>query len=187
MRVLTIIMYIVLALLISIGAQAQRVAIKTNLLTWATTTPNMGVEASLNPHFTIDLQGAYNAWKFGNGMKLNLYLAQPELRYWPCQKFEGHFWGLHALYGHYNVGLLPFVPATKEHLYRGELYGGGIAYGYHWALGSRWGLEATAGVGYVQLQYNKYRCTDCAELEGSYRSGRIAPTRLGISLIYCIK
>ena len=58
---------------------AQRVALRTNLLLWSTTTPNAGVEFSMGRHFTFELTGAYNAWKFDNDMKLNLYLAQPDI------------------------------------------------------------------------------------------------------------
>ena len=46
-------------------------------------------------------------------MKLNLYLIQPELRYWPCRKFEGHFLGVHGHYAYYNVG-----PVSYTHLFR---------------------------------------------------------------------
>ena len=80
--------------LMSTAAFAQRVALRTDLLLWGTTTPNAGVETSISRHFTVALNGAYNAWKFGNDMKLNLYFVQPELRYWPCRKFEGHFLGV---------------------------------------------------------------------------------------------
>lgn len=78
--------------LMSTVAFAQRVALRTDLLLWGTTTPNAGVETSISRHFTMALNGAYNAWKFGNDMKLNLYLIQPELRYWPCRKFEDTSW-----------------------------------------------------------------------------------------------
>lgn len=67
--------------LMSTAAFAQRVALRTDLLLWGTTTPNAGVETSISRHFTMALNGAYNAWKFGNDMKLNLCLIQPELRY----------------------------------------------------------------------------------------------------------
>lgn len=66
--------------LMSTVAFAQRVALRTDLLLWGTTTPNAGVETSISRHFTMALNGAYNAWKFGNDMKLNLYLIQPELQ-----------------------------------------------------------------------------------------------------------
>lgn len=78
----------------------QQTALKTNALFWATTTPNIGVEVGISHNITIELWGAYNAWKYPDDMKLNLYLLQPEARYWFCRKFEGHFIGMHGHYGH---------------------------------------------------------------------------------------
>ena len=82
-------------------------------------------------------------------MKLNLYLIQPELRYWPCRKFEGHFLGVHGHYAYYNVGQIPFFSGMEDIIYRGDLYGGGITYGYHWVLGDRFSIEAVIGGGYA--------------------------------------
>lgn len=106
--------------LMSTVAFAQRVALRTDLLLWGTTTPNAGVETSISRHFTMALNGAYNAWKFGNDMKLNLYLIQPELRYWPCRKFEGHFLGVHGHYAYYNVGQIPFFFGYGRHYLPGR-------------------------------------------------------------------
>ena len=165
---------------------AQQTALKTNILWWGTTTPNAGVEVGLSNHFTLDVWGAYNAWKFSNNMKLNLYLIQPEARFWPCQKFEGHFFGIHGHFGHYNIGQITFISGMKEYVYRGDLYGGGVSYGYHWALGERWGIEATIGAGYAYLKYDKLRCTACAEPEGRFTRSFIGPTRIGVSIIYLL-
>ena len=88
-------LFLLLSPLTSTAALAQRVALRTDLLLWGTTTPNAGVETSISRHFTVALNGAYNAWKFGNDMKLNLYFVQPKLP-WPCRKFEGHFLDLYA-------------------------------------------------------------------------------------------
>ena len=63
-----------LSLCTSSRLHGQQTALKTNLLFLATTTPNAGVEIALNDRLTLDLWGAYNAWKFPNDMKLNLYL-----------------------------------------------------------------------------------------------------------------
>ncbi|KAA5430730.1 DUF3575 domain-containing protein, partial [Bacteroides cellulosilyticus] len=140
--------------LMSTAAFAQRVALRTDLLLWGTTTPNAGVETSISRHFTMALNGAYNAWKFGNDMKLNLYLIQPELRYWPCRKFEGHFLGVHGHYAYYNVGQVPFFSGMEDIIYRGDLYGGGITYGYHWVLGDRLSIETVIGGGYARMEYD---------------------------------
>ena len=72
----------------------------------------------------MDVWGAYNAWKYPDDMRLNLYLIQPEVRFWPCRKFEGHFFGVHGHYGHFNIGMIPFISGLKDHVLRGDLYGG---------------------------------------------------------------
>lgn len=134
--------------MLSAGLYGQQTALKTNVVFLATTTPNAGVEIGVGRQFTIDLWGAYNAWKFPNEMKLNMYLVQPEVRYWLCRKFEGHFFGVHGHYGHFNIGQIPFISGLKNHVLRGDLYGGGLTYGYHWAFGDRWGMEAMIGASY---------------------------------------
>ena len=180
--------FIVLFLLLCTGTvSAQHTALKTNLLQWGTTTPNAAAEFALGRHFSLERGGAYNAWKFDNGMKLNLYMARPEFRYWLCRKFEGHFVGVHGHYGHFNIGLIPFVPDMKDHIYRGDFYGGGISYGYHWAIGRRWGIEAVIGGGYANLKYGKYRCVECAEKVAEYKRNYFGVTRAAINLIYFIK
>lgn len=178
-------MFVILSL--PAGLHCQQTAINTNILFWATTTTNAGLEVGIAPRVTLDFWGAYNAWRFGNGMKLNLYLAQPEVRYWFCRKFEGHFVGLHGHYGHFNVGQIPFIPSMKEYVLRGDLYGGGITYGYHWALGERWGMEAMIGGGYAYMKYDKFRCAECGERVGSYTRSYIGPTRIGFSIIYFLR
>lgn len=174
-------------ILLPIAFYGQQTALKTNALFWATTTPNAGVEVGVTPQITVELWGAYNAWKYGNDMKLNLYLVQPEARYWFCRKFEGHFVGLHGHYGHFNIGQIPFISGLKNHVLRGNLYGGGLTYGYHWALGDRWGMEAMIGAGYAYMKYDKFRCADCAERAGSYTRSYFGPTRLGFSFIYFLR
>ena len=166
--------------------RSQHVSLKSNLLYWATTTPNMGFEFRLSDHVSLDAWGAYNAWVFNNGMSLKHYLAQPEVRYWPCQTFEGHFFGVHGHYGHFNMGNIPFITAMSDYNYRGELYGGGLTYGYHCILGRHWGLEAFIGAGYARMTYEKYVCYDCSEVVASYKRNYFGPTRAGVSLIFFI-
>ena len=85
---------LLLFICLSVNLRGQQTALKTNVLFWGTTTPNAGVEVGIARQFTVEVWGAYNAWKFSNDMKLNLYLIQPEARYWFCRKFEGHFVGV---------------------------------------------------------------------------------------------
>lgn len=161
-------------------------AVKTNALYWATVTPNLGVEFALSKKFTMDISGNYNPWKWSGNKKFKHWLVQPELRYWLCDRFNGHFFGVHAFYAQFNMcGIKMFDWEHKR--YQGDLYGGGIAYGYHWILGKRWSLEGTIGVGYAHITYDKYRCETCGPKLKEGRRNYVGPTKIGINLIYIIK
>ena len=168
------------------GLQAQRTTLRTNLLFWGTTTPNAGVEFSLGRNFTLVLDGGYNAWEFSNDMKLNLAFAQPEIRYWFCRRFEGHFIGLHGHYADADISNLDMFGLGHDR-YDGKIYGAGISYGYQWILGNRWSLEASIGVGYVQNHYDKYDCPKCGEWKEKNDKGYFSVTKAAVSLIYVIK
>lgn len=161
--------------MVSIPLHGQYVPLKSNLLYLGTSTSNMGFEFRLGRKMSLDLWGAYNAWEFKNDMSLKHYLVQPELRYWPCQTYEGHFFGLHGHYGHFNIGNIPFIPGMEEKNYRG----------YHWVIGRHWG-EAFVGAGYAYMQYEKYVCYDCTEVLGIFRRHYFGPTRADVSLIFFI-
>ena len=139
-------------------ASAQDVALKTNLLFWATTSPNLGMELALAPQWTLDLSAAYNPWTFRNDKKMRFWLAQPEARYWFCEKFEGHFVGMHLHGGQYYGGF-------SKKRYDGYLAGGGFTYGYDWILSPHWNIEAVVGVGYARLWYKETPCMKCIKNE----------------------
>jgi hypothetical protein len=169
---------------------AQSAAEKTNLLGWATLSPNIGTEfAVMNKtnKWSLDAQLSYHPWKPFSGRSLRHWLASPELRWWYCRRFEGSFWGVHLLGGEFNVHDLPLLGMSKEYEYSGYLIGGGISYGYQIPLSPRWGMEFTAGIGYVWISYDKYECKECREkvAEGNYNYYGL--TRLGVSLIYFLQ
>ena len=177
--------------LFATGAFSQKVAVKTNLLYDATATINVGLEFGLAPKWTLDLSGNYNAWSFSNYKRWKHWLAQPELRYWTCEKFNGHFFGLHLHGGEFNVGnvKLPFgmMKGLKNYRNEGFFYGAGLGYGYHWLLGKRWSLEAEIGAGYIRADYDRYKCVKCGEFFGDYHKNYWGLTKLAISLVYIIK
>ena len=174
--------------------QAQTIAVKSNLLYDATTTFNLGAEIGLSPRWSLDLSASYNPWTFSGNRKLKQFFVQPEARYWLCERFNGHFFGVHLLGGAFNFGgiNLPgagkFLSGLHNHRYEGWAGGAGIAYGYQWMIGRRWNLEASLGLGYMRARYNKYECADCGkQLETNRTRGFFTPTKAGISIIYLIK
>lgn len=161
-------------------------ALKGNILYWATTTLNLGMEAGLSKRYTLDVSANLNPWTFSNHRKLKHFAIQPEVRYWLCERFNGHFFGIHAHYANYNIGgIKQWGLRTRK--YEGHLWGGGISYGYQWVLGKRWNLEATIGVGYAYLDYKKYACTKCAPILKDNSKNYFGPTKAGISFIYLLK
>lgn len=176
----------ILILATALLAYGQQAAVKTNLLYDATTTLNLGFEFGTGTKSTLEISGNYNPWKFGKARWKHV-LVQPEYRYWFCEKFNGSFLGVHALYAHYNVGGLSFNDNIRNNRYQGDLYGGGISYGYQWILSDRWNLEVTIGIGYARLAYDKYPCADCGSKIKSDHRNYFGPTKAGISIVYILK
>ena len=168
------------------GVQSQTTGAKTNLLYGMTSTVNLGLEIGLAPKWTLELPVNYNPWEFGNGRKLKHWLVQPEVRHWLCERFNGHFFGLHAHAAGYNVSGIK-VGSLKDYRYEGNLYGAGVSYGYQWILGKRWSLEATIGVGYAYLDRAKYPCGTCESKIHDGTKNYFGPTKAGVSLVYIIK
>lgn len=83
--------------------RAQEVALKTNLLGWASTSANAGIEIGMGKKTTFQLFGTLNPWKFSGDKKMRFWNVMPEYRWYTCQKFGGHFFGIHALGGEYNI------------------------------------------------------------------------------------
>lgn len=171
-----------------------RWAIKSNLLYWAATTPNVGFEYAVSNQLTLIIMRSYNPWQFGNreeNKKFKHWIIQPAVRFWKCEKFQGSFWEIHTQYGRYNSGgiKLPFglYPNLENHRYQGYLAGGGIGYGYQWLISGRWNLEAVIGLGYSYLNYDKYECHRCGEYKGKGDYHYLEPTKLGLSVVYFFK
>ncbi len=177
-------------------SRAQKVAVKTNLFYGAYTyTPNLGMELGLGHKTTLSVGGGYNPWNldgtYDDNKKLVHWLGEMEFRYWLCQRFTGHFFGIHVLGAQFNISghRLPllFGSDSKNFRYEGYAVGGGITYGYQFILGKRWNLETSLGVGYARLNYDKYKCQKCGEKVESEKKNYVGPTNAAVSLIYIIK
>ena len=172
-------------------ASAQQVAVKTNLLYDATTTPNIGAEVGIGKKHTMQLYYGLNPWEFSgdNGGKyFKHWLLEPEYRYWFCHRFQGSFVGIHGLGGEFNAAnvKLPFgiEKGLRDHRYEGWYIGGGLTYGYQWVLSRHWNFEASLGVGVIYADYQKYECGECGRKVGDDDTFYVGPTKAVLSLIY---
>ena len=179
------ILILVILCTFAVNSKAQKIAVKSNLLYDATTTLNLGLEVGLARKWTLDVPFNYNPWKFNDGARLRHWGVQPEVRYWFCESFRRTFIGVHGHYADFNVGGFPDWSFISENMqnnrYQGHLYGGGISVGHSWILKKRWSLEASVGVGYARIVYEKYPCAE--DTSKNY----FGPTKASLSLIYVIK
>lgn len=160
-----------------VGGFAQDVALKTNALYWGALTPNVGIELKHSRKLTTDWQIAYNPWTFKDDKKMRFWLVQPELRYWFCESFEGHFIGVHLHGAQYYGGF-------SEKRYDGYLAGGGVTYGYNWILSSHWNLEALVGAGYARLWYKESPRIPCSKCHEDKTKDYWGLTKLAVSVSY---
>lgn len=170
-----------------IQSKTPRWAVKSNVLLDLTGSISLGTEIKTGEKYTFDLSVSYNPWEFNVNKNMKHILVQPEMRYWLCEPFNGHFFGLHGLYAHYNLTGLPFSDYMRNSRLQGDLYGVGISYGYQWSLSKRWSIEGNFGVGYVHASYDRYACKTCKDYIGSESKNYFAPTKASLALIYFIK
>ncbi|MDH6358641.1 DUF3575 domain-containing protein [Parabacteroides sp. PF5-9] len=166
---------------------AQRVAVKNNVLYDLTLTPNLGLEFGVGSKSTLSLAAGYNPFEFGDYKRFKHWMVQPEYRYWFCEAFNGTYLGLHAHGGEFNVADLKlpfgFLSQLEDQRYQGYFIGAGISIGRQWIINDRWNFEASLGLGYAHLEYDKYPCAECGEkTPGSY--DYFGPTKTSISFIY---
>lgn len=163
-----------------VASFAQRVALKTNALYWLASTPNLGAEFRVNRHVTFNFEAAYNRIKVFN-IDTKGAVINPEVRYWfSARPQAGHFLGIAGIGADYNF-------RHKGKRYKGDLYGGGLTYGYSFVLSRHWSLEATAGVGIAHLQGKKYAKDEKEPQEANVKEWKFIPVKAGVSFVYIIK
>ena len=193
--------------LICQNGYSQNLGIKTNLLYDATSTINLGVEFALADKLTLDISGNFNPWSFPQERINRLgvvveqhdaimkhWMIQPELRWWLCEKFNGHFFGAHVHGGQFNVGGMSFLPdgwgekGVQTKRFDGWLTGVGLAYGYHWILSNRLSLEFSLGGGYAFLGYDKYTSVkkNARKDPNTYKMHYLGLTKVGVSVIFML-
>jgi hypothetical protein len=186
----TFILFLLLLLFRLADLHSQTLAVKSDLLTGALSSPNLSVEVKLSDRFTLEAGFHYNPFPAGGDKRWKHWFVQPELRYWMCQPFGGHFFGAHLMYGVYNAGdmklPLGLFKGVRSSRYEGDFLGLGVSYGYHFILSPRWSIETSLGVGFLHIGYERYRCLHCGEQTGGGYKNFIAPTRAAVSLVYLI-
>ena len=159
---------------------SRYVAVKTNLAAWAGTIMNHAADVQVSEHFSVELPVLWCPWHVSSKHAVKTFTIQPEGRYWLARPGKGHFFGVHAHIGWFNV-------KWNRDRYQDTsrpLLGAGISYGYLLPLGEHWAGEFTLGAGYANLKYNTYYNIGNGARIDTRTKNYWGITRVGISVVY---
>ena len=168
----------------------QRFKLRTNLIYWATLTPNIGFDYSLTDRWSVGMNFGFNPFTIDSekNKKWKHLLIAPEFRHWNDSVFKpkSFYWGVNAFYSHYNVGNVEFpfgmYKDARDYRMQGDLAGIGIFYGYTWRMGRLFRMEAELGVGAGYAWSKKYDCGNCGDYLGHDDKPFLVP-KLALNLV----
>lgn len=135
------------------GARRARFALHTNLLRWATLTPDAGIEWRFSRRAGIVVNGTYTSWTWqGKERRYALWKVAPELRWYLGAARRGYLGAM------FQAGSFNYKLSTMGR--QGDFLGGGIVGGYLIPIGHRLALDLAAGAGCTHADYEKYRVID---------------------------
>ncbi len=170
-------------------------SIRNNLAYDATGTMNLSVEFALGRHaslggtFGLKPWDRFFFWDHDEALvkKWRHLSVVPEFRYYLSEVSRGHFFGANLLWLHYNAAGLTFpwgiYPDVRDLRLQGDLFGGGLFYGYAFPLGNHWRIEGLLGVAGGWYSDQAFRCESCGQSVGA-RTGAALLPNLGVNVVY---
>ena len=155
---------------------AMGLALRANLLRWATLTPDLGVEWHIGSRWSVGVNGSWTSWTWsGVDRRYALWEVAPEVRYHMGKERRGYL-GVMFKAGQFNYKL-------SDTGRQGDLMGGGLTGGYVLPIGKRLALDFSLGLGYLNADYEKYAVIDGIRVrQGNETKGWWGPVNAGITL-----
>lgn len=160
--------------------QGRYLGVKTNLAAWAGTIMNLAADVQVSEHFSVELPVLWCPWYVSSEHAIKTFTIQPEARYWLSKPGKGHFFGVHAHVGWFNV-------KWNRDRYQDTdrpLLGAGISYGYLLPFNEHWAGEFTLGAGYANMRYDTYYNIDNGARIDTRTKNYWGITRVGLSVVY---
>lgn len=156
----------------------SNLSLRANLLRWATLTPDVGLEWRIGNRWSIGVNSSWTSWSWNDKeRRYALWEVAPEVR---CYLGEKRAWYLGAMFkaGQFNYKL----SGTGR---QGDLLGGGLSGGYLLSIGRSLSLDFSLGLGYLDVDYEKYIVVDGVRVrQGSGTKNWWGPINAGISLVW---
>lgn len=152
--------------------------IRTNLLRWATLTPDLGLEWRPTRQFAVLVNGSWTTWQAkSKERRYALWEVAPEVRMYLGEKARAYV-GLMYKAGSFNY---KFSEMGRQ----GDIQGGGITGGYVLPLISGLSLDFSLGLGYIHADYERYNVIDNVRVrQGKGTKNWYGPVSAGISLVW---
>ena len=158
----------------------QDIRLRTNLLPWVGTIPNIGIEYVVGEKWSIVADVWVCPWKISDKYSLKTVSILPEGRWWLKTNRKGSFFNVHFDVSWFNL---------RANRYRYQdvsrpLYGAGIGYGYRVEMSERWGFEFEIGAGVVNAKYDRYYNVPNGALKDTRVSTYWGIDRLSLAFVY---
>ena len=159
-------------------ACAMGLDLRTNLLRWATLTPDLGLEWHISDRWSLGVNGSWTSWTWSDkDRRYALWEVAPEVRYYMGKERRGY------------LGLLfktcAFNYKFSETGKQGDLMGGGITAGYQLRLNKALNLDFNLGLGYLNADYEKYEVIDGVRVRrGNETKDWWGPINAGVTLVW---
>ena len=153
-------------------------SLRANLLRWATLTPDLGLEWRICPSWGIAVNGSWTSWTWSDkDRRYALWEVAPEVRYYMGEK-KVWYLGLMFKTGQFNYKL-------SETGKQGDLMGGGITAGYQLRLNKALDLDFNLGLGYLNVDFEKYEVIDGVRVRRSNETKDwYGPINAGVTLVW---
>lgn len=162
------------------GIAKRYVSVKTNFAYWAGAVANLSADIQLHRKLSLELPFDWSLWDIEREHGVRLVLFQPEVRWWMKNVGKGHFVGVHAHAGVFNVKWKDIRYQTAGR----PLLGAGLTYGYSLPFSEHWGAEFLLGVGYANMKFDEFYNIDNGAKICTDELNYWGITKLGISLVY---
>lgn len=162
------------------GIAKRYVLVKTNFAYWAGAVANLSADIQLHRKLSLELPFDWSLWDIEREHGVRLVLFQPEVRWWMENVGKGHFVGVHAHAGVFNVKWKDIRYQTAGR----PLLGAGLTYGYSLPFSEHWGAEFLLGVGYANMKFDEFYNIDNGAKICTDELNYWGITKLGISLVY---
>lgn len=153
-------------------------ALRANLLRWATLTPDLGIEWRINPSWGVLVNGSWTSWSWNDkNRRYALWEVSPEVRYYIGKEKRGYIGAMYKT-GEFNHKL----SATGR---QGDLMGGGITGGYRLKLNDALSMDFSLGIGCLHADYEKYTVIDGVHVRtGKETKNWWGPVSAGATLVW---